>query len=284
MSRSLRLYGWIEALLGRRMVWRIGRWLYLGSRRELLNDPDWNGEYALQGWMLSTLEQPGIFMDVGANIGDWTASLLEKAARAGRAGLLVHAFEPAPAQRDILKSRLPADGKRLTVDPRGCGASSGSFHFRVTGEATGTSSLVPANRSEAGDMEVEVTTIDMVAAERGYSYIDFVKVDTEGNDFNVILGARALFDGEKIGVLQFEYNWRWIEFGHWLKEVFDFLEGRPYLLGRLTQEGIEVYEDWHPELDRYIETNFVILHLQYRARLPVRLVAFDTSNVPVRRA
>ena len=56
-------------------------------------------------------------------------------------------------------------------------------------------------------------------------------------------------DREAIGVLQFEYNWRWIPFGHTLKEVFDFLAGRPYLLGRLTADGVEYYADWHPEPD-----------------------------------
>ena len=35
-----------------------------------------------------------------------------------------------------------------------------------------------------------------------------ILLDTEGNDFNVILGCQEMFENEKIVALQFEYNWR----------------------------------------------------------------------------
>jgi hypothetical protein len=133
---------------------------------------------------------------------------------------------------------------------------------------------------QPGTIEVEIVTLDRICAERGYAYVDFVKVDTEGNDFNVIVGARGLLDKQAIGILQFEYNWRWIAFGHSLFEVFKFLEGREYVLGRLTQTGIEVYDVWHPELDRYIETNYVLVHRDRLDALPYVAMSFDNSNVP----
>ncbi len=54
MTRSRRLYRLVEAVIGRSLAGRIGRWLYLGSRRELSNDPIENGEFALQDWFVAT--------------------------------------------------------------------------------------------------------------------------------------------------------------------------------------------------------------------------------------
>ena len=46
-SLSTRAMGLIEALVGRRALWRLGRLIYRHARREGANDPEINGEYAL---------------------------------------------------------------------------------------------------------------------------------------------------------------------------------------------------------------------------------------------
>ncbi len=271
----------IEAVAGRELVWRVGRWLYLGSRRELLNNPRWNGEYALQTWLLAdrtSCVKGSVFIDVGANIGDWTKNLLDRLREHASSQVVIHAFEPAPAQRQILQSRLETGENFLQIDPRAVGADVGKSRFYITGDSTGTSGLRPDTR--ASEVEIDVTTLDQVAKECGYNHISLIKVDTEGNDFNVIRGAKGLFDQSKIGILQFEYNWRWIEFGFYLKDVFLFLQGRPYCLGKLTRDGVELYDTWHPELDRFIETNYVVLHRDWLGAVPHKTVRFNTSNVP----
>jgi len=288
MTRGLALYSAFEAALGRSLTWRIGRWLYLGSRRELANDPSENGEYALQKWVLTALKQQGRsasvrFMDVGANLGEWSEKLVESLSCAGIEDFLIHGFEPAPAQRAALLKRFGRNiaAGRYVVDGRALSAKSGRAQFMVTGERTGTSSLdvVAHSRIHGSIVEIEVSTLDEVVHECAYQRVDFAKVDTEGNDFNAILGGRSLFDDETIGLMQFEYNWRWIGFGHWLRDVFAFIQDRPYALGRLTNENIEIYKAWNPELERYIQTNYVLVHKDILSLLPHRVVVFDGSNV-----
>jgi len=111
--------------------------------------------------------------------------------------------------------------------------------------------------------------------------IALVKVDTEGNDFNVIHSGVALLRQGRIMVLQFEYNWRWIGFGHCLKQVFAEIEGTSYEIGRLVQSRIEVHAVWHPELERYFETNYVLVRRDVLALLPHRRVAFGPSGTIV---
>lgn len=284
---ALKLYAVLEAVVGRSNLWRIGRWLYLGSRRELRNTPTLNGEYDLHDWVLRAFAATGgaerpwmVFCDVGANVGNWTANLLADLQATGVQDFVIHACEPAPPQFATLKARFPSDQNSVRFDPRGLAATSGRASFSVTGEQTGTSSLLAGEQDKNGAVSIEVTTLDRLCAEQGYDHLHLIKVDTEGNDFNVILGSKRMFERGAISAFQFEYNWRWIPFGHTLRDVFEFLEGRPFVLGKLTANGLEYYREWHPELDRFIETNYVIVHQDIARSLPHVFMAFDASNTP----
>lgn len=299
VPRNNAVYRAVEAVIGRSFAWRLGRFLYLGARRELSNEPNYNGEYALIGWVLDAVDsrrsedvptsapafETKLFFDVGANRGDWTAALADRLGQRGLTGrAIIHSFEPAPAQRAALIARHSAliDIGILYVHAIALGAAPGRTRFLVTGEDTGTSAIATAASLLNGDeIEVEVSSLDELSEIVGQMDVFLVKIDTEGNDFNVIAGAAAMLDEERIKVIQFEYNWRWIGFGHWLQSVFRFVENRNYVVGLLTQQGIEVHSHWHPELDRYTETNYVLVHRDFLHRLPHWSMTFDDSNVPV---
>jgi FkbM family methyltransferase len=253
-----------------------------------------NGEYLLQGaWAQSRAAKASAtagetleIADVGANVGAWSAHLIGDLGRAGVEAYRIRAFEPAPVQRAALASlcRMAIEEARLTVDPRGVAAAPGQASFSVISATSGANALVSQNGAAAGDqaVEIDVTTLDATCAEENIHRLHLVKVDTEGNDFNVILGARGLFDREAIEILQFEYNWRWVAFGRMLSDVFAFLSDRPYRLGRLCPDGVEFYDDWHPELERFIETNYVIAHRDALDGLPHWRAVFDGANTAVR--
>ena len=284
-------YTLVEAVLGRARSWRIGRWLYKGARRELLVDPDVDGEFALQrAWAMAQARgTPGttlMLMDVGANLGVWSTNAIKELDRSGIVDFRIRAFEPSSGARGEIGRLCAAelaDGK-LIIDNRGVAASPGRAAFSMISDTGGSNGL--ANLLDQGSgvatVEIELTTLDAVCEAEAITHLHLVKVDTEGNDFNVILGAAGLFDREAIDVLQFEYNWRWIGFGRWLRDVFEFMKSRPYVIGRLTPSGVEQYETWHPELERYIETNYVIAHRSTLDWLPHWRAHIDESNVTVR--
>src|SRR5713101_1799227 len=145
---SLRANRGIELVLGRSLVWRAGRWLYLGARRELLNDPCYSGEYRLQAWVVGALDGASnrpTFLDVGANVGEWTASLLETLEENGAiSGSRIHAFEPAPAHCARLRQRFDAEiaASTVFVVPAAVGVEEGELPFFVTGNESGSSSLM----------------------------------------------------------------------------------------------------------------------------------------------
>jgi FkbM family methyltransferase len=57
---------------------------------------------------------------------------------------------------------------------------------------------------------VRMMTLDDFAAEHEVAKINILKVDTEGNDGRVLLGASELLESRRVDVLIFEYGYLWL--------------------------------------------------------------------------
>lgn len=257
--------------------------MYLGARREFRNHPQTNGEYALLSWYCRKLadDRPFFCFDIGAMHADWTFAALEAAEEHG---VKIHGciFEASPTQAARIMKRIEAvDNAELELRELAASDKTGCAQFAVTGENTGSSTLVLDNAKSAETIEVNLTTIDAELARLGWGALDFVKVDTEGHDFSVIEGGYESLKAGAIGILQFEYNWRWLDSHHSIKDVFKLLSDVDYTVGKLTSEQVEYYYEWHPELDRYVETNFLLVRRDLLSWLPSTEFSFNKYGAPV---
>lgn len=261
----------------RGMLWRLGRKLYCKARREVVNQPDRNGEWWILERVLQTSsgEDKRVFLDIGANVGEWTAHALRLAARA-RKPCAIHAFEPASATHALLEERFAGIG-HVHVHRLALSDEAGERSFFVVEDCAGTNSLYTSGRY-AKQETVRTLSLDQLVAERNIREICMVKSDTEGHDFKVLLGARDTLGAGRIRVWQFEYNWRWVLARHFLKDVFDFARGLPYAVGKLYGAGIEVFDDWHPELERFFEGNYVLIRRGDVLHALCRHLSLDDRN------
>jgi FkbM family methyltransferase len=269
-------------LVGRRAVVRASRFVLNHARLDLVNSPATNGEYALQNWVLgqATAGEAVTALDVGANVGSWSRMLLS---RAGPTRVHLHAFEPAADAYRALVDELPATVRvnRVAVSDR-CGQAT----LHLVGPTAGTNSL---HAAEPGlpTQPILTVTIDTYLSDHAIERVDLLKVDTEGHDYAVLRGAAATFAAGAIGVVQFEYNHRWIHARRYLKDVFDLLGPYGYHVGKLTPSGIEWYPAWDHELETFIEANYVGCTAAWARRLPA--VAWwkqpgQSSTTPAQRA
>lgn len=262
----------------RPLLWRIGRKLYCVGRGEGKNDPRVNGEYWLLKLLIGQLSSNAILLDVGSNRGDWTAEALT----IGDIGMSmrVHAFEPSAATRAMLVKRLGREGS-VMIHPYAFSDSEGESLFYCNADGSGTNSLSASSGQNAE--HVSLKTIDGFLAKEGIETISMVKIDTEGFDFLVMKGAERMLTEGRCEVVQFEYNWRWLLNHASLRDVFAFIADKPYRLGKLVGSSIEFYEEWHFELDRYFENNYVLVKNGSPLQSLGRTFFFLPSNIPSQR-
>lgn len=270
---------------GRRMMgvrflrsfsWRLGRKLYCAARRDYANRPDSNGEYWFLEQVLGSCDnEVPLFLDIGANRGDWTDHAVETMDRYGVDGRVL-AFEPASQTYEYLIKRF-SRVQRAVVHRIAVTDYSGEAEFFVVGGLAGTNSLYGAT----GGIPEKVSCIqlDDFTTQQQIDRIRFVKSDTEGYDMKVLLGARKLLSDGRIDAWQFEYNYRWTFSRHFLKDVFDYLADKPYQIGKLYGNGIEAYDAWHPELERFFENNYVLIRKGSNLEGLYRYASFDANNV-----
>jgi FkbM family methyltransferase len=149
-------------------------------------------------------EVPTIF-DIGANVGDFSALL-----RSVYPNAVIHAFEPHPRNFERLRGRgIPgatlynlalgdADGEVTLFDrDDNDGSKHASLHREV---------ITDIQHIGFVEHRVMVRPLDAVAAEIGVEYIDYLKIDTEGHELSVLLGAKKLLERKAIGCIHFEFN------------------------------------------------------------------------------
>ncbi len=257
--------------LGRRNLVRLARFLNNESRLDVNNNPATNGETMVQSTVLENLKHNDsiCIFDVGANIGTWTHSLFEQADNP--ASLIVHAFEPSADTHSTLAANLHT--WNLTGNTKSNELALSSFvsklPFYSLGPNIGANSLSPpANSAKHTVEQVPTETIDNYCSRNNVSHIDLVKIDTEGHDMEVIYGGNNMLASGAIDILQFEYNHRWIDSRHFLRDAFEFLLPLGFIIGKITPRGIEFYPSWDHELETFIEVNYLAVKQSLRNIFP----------------
>ncbi len=174
------------------------------------------------------------FVDVGANVGDWSARFLAKVPALDW-GLLV---EPNVDACDVLRKRF-GELANVRVVGVAAGNRTGRASFYVEGRVGETSSTVPGVTAAVGAVRsVDVSTIDQILSERGIDAVDYLKIDAEGCDFFVLEGAATLVRTNRVKFVQFEYDASWALAGATLSAAMRFLDEAGYPPFLIKGEGI----------------------------------------------
>jgi len=225
-------------------------------------DPDENGEYLLMAQIASTAQ---VFIDVGANVGNWSAKFLSLMGDGGK-GILV---EPNPKAVEALSQLKAEYGERLTVVEAAASDQPGRSVFFMEGEAGETSSfLEDFSNTESRAQEVEIVTIDALMRDHGIEYCEFLKIDAEGFDLKVMIGAGEYIRKNAFGVIQFEYNFPWSIAGSTLCEAIRILEAAGYSVFLIKKDGI--YKFNYKKYGEFFQyANFAAVSKDWASRLEV---------------
>jgi len=165
---------------------------WLAARRHGLTIPQWRAAQSAHLDLLPRLESlsNGLVVDIGANVGDWTASVLAVAPSA-----TVVAVEPADGPRADLAVRFANDA-RVTIDDRAVADATGERAFHITEHSHNASLRIPredmtdlygSGWGVAGVTTVRTTTVDDLVNGRD---VALLKIDVQGGEREVLAGAR----------------------------------------------------------------------------------------------
>jgi len=263
-------------------MWKLGRRIYLHARREGSLDFDQNGEAALQAGLAQRSARTGQglnVVDVGANYGQWSRSLLEQVRSLGAPPARFTLFEPVPAIREKLRALADEFPEHeIRIEASAVSDEVGTASMVVTTLEAGTHHLEAADAGFEGDtIQVPVTTLDQLLDQE--SHIDIVKIDAEGFDPKVILGMQGLLSRQVVDIVQFEYSYLFIRSRAFLHDVFQVADRHGYKIALITNSGLELHPHWHPDLERFYASAMALVSDRARELLPVRMVSYGLDNV-----
>jgi FkbM family methyltransferase len=199
--------------------------------------------------------------DVGANRGQFLTMLL-----GGLDGLpvTVHAFEPSAVTFALLKEGHGSDS-RLHLNNLALGRAPGEMTLYSNEDASGIASLykrrldhfeLAMTQSES----VRVETLDAYCATHAIEHIDLLKIDVEGNELDVLTGARELLRKGAIDLITFEFGGCNIDARNFLQDFFYFFsELGSFQLYRITPAGYLSKVERYREVDeQFRTTNFLV--------------------------
>jgi FkbM family methyltransferase len=165
-----------------------------------------------------------VIFDVGANVGHTIYALNQKFP-----GSTIHAFEPSPnTYQSLLHNTARYDN--VKVWQNGVGSGRAVLPFKENTHSDMSSFLDPGEKCW-GSVEkvtnVEIITLDSFAKEHNIEFIDILKCDTQGYEYEVFKGAEGLINEGKIGVIYFE-----IIFSDMYNNLTPFYETLRYLTER----------------------------------------------------
>lgn len=178
---------------------------------------------------LKLVKRGGVVIEVGANLGYFTRLFGDLVGSNGR----VIAFEPVPQTREQLLVSV-GDLDWVTVLPYAISDEVGKFTMFIPGEVHGQASLKRhcdlgwSNSGLVSSVNVQCMPLTMIDQVRDLKHVDFMKVDVEGAELQVLKGARDILVRDH-PILHLEIEERWmVSFGYGASEVELFLRSIGY--------------------------------------------------------
>lgn len=223
-----------------------------------------SGELTQLNFIYRTLK-PGkvIAFDVGANIGGYAISLSNHLP----SDALIYSFEPSKETFNILKENTKHISSIIPLNI-GLGSTNERVDLYSDSKESTLASIYQRNLShfnlELNQREVvEIRTIDSIMEEFNLDHIDFLKIDVEGNELNVLKGASHSINKDLIYRIQFEMGGTNIDARTYFQDFF-YLLHKKFNIYRIVKDGIFEIKEYSELYEVFLPTNFYA-ELKFRA-------------------
>jgi len=198
-----------------------------------------------------------IIFDVGSYVGEWSEEVLKR-----HKNIFIHQFEPSEKSFKTLKEKYKNMGNIFSNNILlSNNEDIVDFYFyenlpvlstmyRRNQEIEKRHSLNPLIT------KIKSVSIDKYCIKHNILHINFLKIDTEGCEFNVIRGAENMLNNKKIDFIQFEYGGCFQDASITLKEVHEYLSFRNYKIFKINNNNLLEISEVTSDIEQYDYSNF----------------------------
>jgi FkbM family methyltransferase len=171
--------------------------------------------------------------DIGANVGELTRLFSDLVGEAGT----VHAFEATATTYKTLIENC-RNLSNVTCNHLAIADESGSVELNIYDEAHASWNTLASRPLDVQPISTETVTsitIDDYCERNQIKQIDLLKIDVEGAEYQVLLGARRMLDAHQIRCCIFEYGGTTFDMGNHPDEIERYLLERGYSISNLIE-------------------------------------------------
>jgi FkbM family methyltransferase len=207
---------------------------------------------------IKTSDDPLQLFDIGANQGDFSDLLRARMGKAAR----IHVFEPSELLCNRLRARF-ANSESTYINQMGVASTEGTQVLYSDMDGSPLASFIQRDVVTTGlelsrQNRVPTIRLDTYIESMGIDHIDFIKIDTEGYEFEVIDSLGRYLDPTFIDFVQFEYGGTSLDAGVSLRKFFTRFEASGFVVAKIMRSGLMVrpYGEW---MDDFRYANFVAI-------------------------
>ena len=207
ITKKDNVFNWIE---GSKLIIRSGERGLTGNLYCGLHD------FKDMTYLLHVLRGNDLFIDVGANSGAYTVLACSVVGAKG------YAFEPVPGTFYRLRHNVVINGINDRVTTMNIGISDYEGVAKFTEDNDWANCVIPEGQKVNGGVDVDVKKLDDIIEIKTPAML---KIDVEGYEKKVLLGAQDLLKNDSLHSVIIEINKECIKYGCGENEIIDMLMG-----------------------------------------------------------
>ena len=207
--------------------------------------------------------KPIIFIDIGAHVGDYTNEILRRYPT-----INAFLFEPSSVNKPILENQF---SKLPNVKINSCALSNNDGKQSLYYDKAG-SVLASLTNRRLGHFNIDMNNNETVDIKRFDTFwkttkynektiIDYVKIDVEGWELNVLQGFGDLINNMR--VIQFEFGGSNIDTRTFFQDFWYYFKDRNFAIYRITPNGILPIREYSEHDEFFSTTNYIAVNKKY---------------------
>ena len=205
-------------------------------------------------------DEINLSLDIGANVGNYTKLILQET------NSKVISFEPLPDAYRELENLKKDFSERLEIFNIAISNENKKQDLHFSNEKSEKASLMKhleklsfVGKANKNKISVEVKKLDDLKNILKNQIIDFIKIDTEGYEFEVLDGAKYLLKEHQPKFIQIEFNWHQLLKGQTLYKISSMIDFSDTF--KILPHGDELIQidPSRPENNIYHLSNYVFI-------------------------